>query len=119
MFLYHETNRNQETEESNVDTSAIRADLLVDCIRHTTNPQVQNAALLLISSLASWMPELVLHNLMPIFTFMGSTLLRQSDDYSAHVIDQVCLTYYILLFRSCVNFSYEWIDHCTSCSPAC
>lgn len=78
----------KETKESNVDTSAIRADLLVDCIRHTTNPQVQNAALLLISSLASWMPELVLHNLMPIFTFMGSTLLRQSDDYSAHVIDQ-------------------------------
>ncbi|OCL06827.1 hypothetical protein AOQ84DRAFT_69825 [Glonium stellatum] len=78
----------KETKEPNADTSAIRADLLVDCIRHTTNPQVQNAALLLISSLASWMPELVLHNLMPIFTFMGSTLLRQSDDYSAHVIDQ-------------------------------
>lgn len=73
-----------------VDKSAIRADLLVECIRHTSNPQVQNTALLLISSLASWSPELVLHNLMPVFTFMGSTLLRQNDDYSAHVVDQVC-----------------------------
>lgn len=25
---------------------------------------------------------------MPIFTFVGSTLLRQKDDYSAHVVDQ-------------------------------
>lgn len=49
---------------------------------------MQYSALLLIASLASWVPELVLHNLMPIFTFMGSTLLRQQDDYSAHVVDQ-------------------------------
>lgn len=63
-------------------------DLLIDCIRHSASPQVQNAALLLIAALASWVPELVLHNLMPIFTFIGSTLLRQEDDYSAHVVDQ-------------------------------
>ncbi|KAF2011080.1 hypothetical protein BU24DRAFT_399265 [Aaosphaeria arxii CBS 175.79] len=68
--------------------ASVRADLLVDCIRHSTNPQVQSAALLLIASLASWVPEVVLHNLMPIFTFIGSTLLRQTDDYSAHVVDQ-------------------------------
>lgn len=66
----------------------VRADLLVDCIRHSTSPQVQNAALLLIAALASWVPETILHNLMPIFTFIGSTLLRQQDDYSAHVVDQ-------------------------------
>ncbi|KAF2183654.1 hypothetical protein K469DRAFT_634795 [Zopfia rhizophila CBS 207.26] len=68
--------------------AAIRVDLLIDCIRHSTSPQVQNGTLLLIASLASWVPELVLHNLMPIFTFIGSTLLRQKDDYSAHVVDQ-------------------------------
>ncbi|KAH7128267.1 hypothetical protein B0J11DRAFT_566908 [Dendryphion nanum] len=67
---------------------SVRVDLLIDCIRHSTSPQVQNAALLLIASLASWLPELVLHNLMPIFTFIGSTLLKQNDDYSAHVVDQ-------------------------------
>jgi U3 small nucleolar RNA-associated protein 10 len=70
--------------------SAVRADLLIDCIRHSTSPQVQNSALLLIANLASWVPDLILHNLMPIFTFIGSTLLRQQDDYSAQVVDKVC-----------------------------
>ena len=51
-------------------------------------PQVQNAALLLIASLADTAPELVLHSVMPIFTFMGSSVLRQNDEYSAHVISQ-------------------------------
>ncbi|CAN9090704.1 unnamed protein product [Alternaria alternata] len=68
--------------------SAVRADLLIDCIRHSGSPQVQNSALLLISNLASWVPDLILHNLMPIFTFIGSTLLRQHDDYSAQVVDK-------------------------------
>jgi U3 small nucleolar RNA-associated protein 10 len=73
--------------------SAVRADLLIDCIRHSPSPQVQNSALLLIANLASWVPELILHNLMPIFTFIGSTLLRQQDDYSAQVVDKVCITF--------------------------
>ncbi len=34
-------------------------------------------------------PELVLHSIMPIFTFMGASVLRQGDEYSAYVIDQV------------------------------
>jgi U3 small nucleolar RNA-associated protein 10 len=68
--------------------SAVRADLLIDVIRHSTSPQVQNSALLLISSLATWVPDMILHNLMPIFTFIGSTLLRQQDDYSAQVVDK-------------------------------
>ncbi|ORY13399.1 hypothetical protein BCR34DRAFT_613402 [Clohesyomyces aquaticus] len=68
--------------------ASVRADLLIDCIRHSSSPQVQNSALLLIGNLASWVPELVLHNLMPIFTFIGSSLVRQDDGYSAHVVDQ-------------------------------
>ncbi|KAF2124641.1 hypothetical protein P153DRAFT_349723 [Dothidotthia symphoricarpi CBS 119687] len=68
--------------------SAVRADLLIDCIRHSTSPQVQNSALLLIANLASWVPDMILHNLMPVFTFIGSTLLRQQDDYSAQVVDK-------------------------------
>jgi U3 small nucleolar RNA-associated protein 10 len=89
-FRCHGLTRVKDTNSPADDRSAIRADLLVDCVRHTSSPEVQNAALLLISSLASWKPvaDLVLHNLMPIFTFMGSTLLRQSDDNSAYVIDQ-------------------------------
>ncbi|KAF1954821.1 hypothetical protein CC80DRAFT_475542 [Byssothecium circinans] len=81
-------NRIKTQKDTTEYQASVRADLLVDCIRHSTSPQVQNAALLLISSLASWVPEMILHNLMPIFTFIGSTLLRQQDDYSAHVVDQ-------------------------------
>ncbi|KAG9232555.1 hypothetical protein BJ875DRAFT_74427 [Amylocarpus encephaloides] len=70
------------------DRSAVRADLLVDCVQKTSSPQVQNAALLLIAALAEIAPELVLHSVMPIFTFMGHSVLRQNDDYSAYVISQ-------------------------------
>lgn len=71
-----------------LDRAAVRADLLVDCIQKTTSPQVQNAALLLVASLADTAPELVLHSVMPIFTFMSNSVLRQNDEYSAHVISQ-------------------------------
>ena len=71
-----------------IDPSVVRTDLLVDCVRNSDSLQVQNGALLLIASLASIAPEPVLHSVMPIFTFMGSSVLRQDDDYSAHVIDQ-------------------------------
>jgi U3 small nucleolar RNA-associated protein 10 len=71
-----------------LDRSAVRTDLLVDCVQKTASPQVQNAALLLIASLADTVPDLVLHSVMPIFTFMGSSVLRQNDEYSAHVISQ-------------------------------
>ena len=71
-----------------IDRSAVRADLIIDCFRTTTSPQVQQAALLLMSSLASVSPELIIHSVMPIFTFMSTNILRQSDDYSIHVVDQ-------------------------------
>lgn len=71
-----------------LEKSAIREDLLVDCIQKSSSPQVQNAALLLVASLANTVPELVLHSVMPIFTFMSNSVLRQSDEYSSHVISQ-------------------------------
>ena len=49
---------------------------------------MQNAALLLVAGLSVIAPELVLHSVMPIFTFMGSSVLRKDDDYSVSVIDQ-------------------------------
>lgn len=69
--------------------SVIRADLLIDCIRSTTNPQVQHAALLLVSSLASVAPDMILHSVMPVFTYMGANVLRQNDEYSAFVVKQI------------------------------
>lgn len=66
-----------------------RVDSLIACIRTSTNPQVHNRTLLLLSELAQIVPELILHHVMPIFTFMGANVLRQDDEYSAHVIEQV------------------------------
>lgn len=71
-----------------IDTSVGHGDVLVSCIQKSTSPAVQNSALLLVASLSKTAPDVVLHSVMPIFTFMGSSVLRQSDDYSAHVINQ-------------------------------
>ena len=79
----------QESPKFKFDTSTIRTDLVIDCIRTSDSPQVQNTALLLVSGLAAIAPELVLHSIMPIFTFMGSSVLKKDDEYSALVIDQV------------------------------
>ncbi|KAI1320098.1 HEAT repeat-containing protein 1 [Mortierella claussenii] len=71
-----------------LDESVLRVDLVVSCIRATGNPQTHNQALLLMAAIASLYPEKVLHNIMPVFTFMGANVLRQDDNYSFHVIQQ-------------------------------
>ncbi|THC97168.1 hypothetical protein EYZ11_003333 [Aspergillus tanneri] len=81
-------NRSKGNAKPSFDTSVIRADLVVDCVRTTDSPQVQNVALLLVAGLSVIAPELVLHSVMPIFTFMGSSVLRKDDEYSVSVIDQ-------------------------------
>jgi U3 small nucleolar RNA-associated protein 10 len=78
----------RKSSDTDIDRSIIRADLIVECVRTTSSTQVHHAALLLMSALASWAPDLVLHSVMPLFTFMSSTILKQGDDYSAHVTDQ-------------------------------
>lgn len=107
LFIEHAANIMQEQADTAEYESAVRADLLIDCIRHSTSSQVQNGALLLIANLASWVPELILHNLMPIFTFIGSTLLRQQDDYSAQVVDKVRLP----LFRNVARLTLSRQSH--------
>ncbi|KAL8656885.1 MAG: hypothetical protein Q9226_002479 [Calogaya cf. arnoldii] len=71
-----------------IDKSDVRADVLVDCIRNSSSPQVQQQALVLVSVLASLVPDLVVHNVMPIFTFMNSGIMKRTDDYSAHIVKQ-------------------------------
>jgi len=80
--------KSRSSATTKLDTSAIRADLIVDCIRYTQNHQVQNTALLLIANLAGTAPDLVLHSVMPIFTFLGANVLKNTDEYSTFVIDQ-------------------------------
>jgi U3 small nucleolar RNA-associated protein 10 len=73
------------------DASLIRADVIVSAIRASDSPQVQNKLLLVIAALASLSPELVLHSVMPIFTFMGAHTIRQDDEFSGHVVEQTII----------------------------
>ncbi|KAF6844961.1 ssu processome component [Colletotrichum musicola] len=78
----------RDNKNLKIDSSGGHGDLLVSCIQKSSSPIVQNSALLLIASLATAAPDLVLHSVMPIFTFMGASVLHQNDDYSAHVVNQ-------------------------------
>ncbi|EST04888.1 BP28, C-terminal domain protein [Kalmanozyma brasiliensis GHG001] len=68
---------------------ALRADTIVSAIKASTNPQTFQHALLLLSKIAIIAPEAVLHNVMPIFTFVGSTVLQRDDAFSFSVVERV------------------------------
>jgi hypothetical protein len=53
------------------------------------SPQTFHQALLLIASLAVVAPKSVLHNIMPVFTFMGSNVFHRDDNYSFRVVQKV------------------------------
>ncbi|KEF56246.1 uncharacterized protein A1O9_07827 [Exophiala aquamarina CBS 119918] len=76
------------SRKPNIDMSSIRADLVIECVRSSDSPQVQSTALLVAASLASLAPDRILHNIMPIFTFMGHNLFSQDDERSIYVTNQ-------------------------------
>lgn len=71
-----------------LDSNSMRVDIIVSCIRSSSSQQVQNRFLLLVANLATLDSDIVLHSVMPIFTFMGANTIRQDDEFSAHVIQQ-------------------------------
>ncbi|ERF72575.1 hypothetical protein EPUS_02857 [Endocarpon pusillum Z07020] len=71
-----------------LDVSRLQVDVIMDCVRTTPSPQVQNTALLLIAATAKLLPERILDSIMPVFTFMGSNVLGKEDEYSNYVVDQ-------------------------------
>lgn len=91
---------NIKSSAVNLDSQRIRADLLVDCIRNTTDLQARRLALLLLSNLSRSIPQAVLHSIMPVFTLMSSTTLREGDEFSAHVVDQTIQQVIPLLAQS-------------------
>jgi U3 small nucleolar RNA-associated protein 10 len=79
-------------EAGELSEDVIRTDLIVQCIRVTENPQTHNAALLLLAAIGLTHPQVVILNIMPVFTFMGANILRQDDNYSFHVVQQTLET---------------------------
>lgn len=78
----------QSRSRSRIDSNSIRADLIVNSIRLSQSPQVQNRLLLVIAELASLAPEIILHSVMPIFTFMGAHTVRQDDEFSSSALQK-------------------------------
>ncbi|KAK6353013.1 snoRNA-binding rRNA-processing protein utp10 [Orbilia brochopaga] len=88
---YKSTNTTTATAATSVqklDTSSVRADLVVSCVRSSASPQVQRAALGLVAALAEVAGEVVMYSVMPIFTFMGANVVGQDDEYSARVVEE-------------------------------
>ncbi|XP_037610453.1 HEAT repeat-containing protein 1 isoform X2 [Sebastes umbrosus] len=75
-------------ESDVLDEEKFSVELVVQCIRASDAPQTHHHALLLLGAAAAIFPEKVLHNIMPIFTFMGANILRLDDAYSFRVIDR-------------------------------
>lgn len=74
------------------DTS-LQIALITKCIRTSRNPQTHyHALLVLIELLKKVDVRRALFNIMPIFTFMGSTVVRQDDAYSIQIISKVLET---------------------------
>ncbi|KAJ7342282.1 hypothetical protein JRQ81_010011 [Phrynocephalus forsythii] len=71
-----------------LDEENFSVELIVQCIRVSEMPQTHHQALLLLGAAAGMFPGKVLHNVMPIFTFMGANVMRLDDAYSFQVISK-------------------------------
>lgn len=81
-------------------TRVLDIESIVHCVRGTQNPQTHHHALLLLAHVAALVPEQVLLNIMSIFTFMGSLVLRQDDAYSFQIISKVVDTIIPILIKA-------------------
>ncbi|WWC92888.1 uncharacterized protein L201_007850 [Kwoniella dendrophila CBS 6074] len=63
-------------------------EVIIKVIRASTNPRTSQRALLVASELARLIREAVLHNVMPIFTFMGASDFQRDDAYSFGVVEK-------------------------------
>ncbi|XP_053600509.1 HEAT repeat-containing protein 1 [Plodia interpunctella] len=79
--------------------SLFNVELIVKCIRGTQNPQTHHHALILLSHASYMLPEAVLHHMMEIFTFMGSSVLRHDDAYSFQIIVKIIETLIPILVK--------------------
>lgn len=75
-------------DASEILRARVGIEAIVKVIRASSNPRTSQRALLVASELARLVPESVLHNVMPIFTFMGSSDLQRDDAYSFGVVEQ-------------------------------
>ncbi|GAA5959351.1 hypothetical protein JCM21900_000701 [Sporobolomyces salmonicolor] len=73
---------------SGVTSDSIRMAPVLDFMRSSINPQTYHQSLLLLAQLGPLVPDQLVQNIMPIFTFMGANVLQRDDAYSLRVVDQ-------------------------------
>jgi U3 small nucleolar RNA-associated protein 10 len=78
----------QITDADAILRAHIGLEVIVKVIRASSNPRTSQRALLVASELARLIPDAVLHNVMPIFTFMGSSDLQRDDEFSFGVVEK-------------------------------
>ncbi|XP_067844821.1 HEAT repeat-containing protein 1 isoform X2 [Heptranchias perlo] len=83
-----------------LDEEKFNVELIVQCVRGSNMPQTHHHALLLLGAAAGMFPDKVLHNIMPIFTFMGANVMRLDDSYSFQVINKTVQTVIPALIRA-------------------
>lgn len=72
-----------------IQDGMLKTELVVRCIKESENPQTHHHSLLLLAQLALMTPDHVLNDMMTIFTFVGTTLVRQDDSYSFQIIAKI------------------------------
>lgn len=85
--------------QSALPKTTFRMDQVVQCLRASQNPQTHHNALLLLSHCASLFPQQVLHNIVDIFTFMGSSVVRHDDAFSFHIINDIIVSIVPILVK--------------------
>ncbi|KAK4685034.1 U3 small nucleolar RNA-associated protein 10, partial [Tremellales sp. Uapishka_1] len=79
----------EKIQDPNELTKAhVGIEVIIKVIRASTNPRTSERALLVASELARLIPDAVLHNVMPIFTFMGASDFQRDDAYSFGVVEK-------------------------------
>lgn len=98
--ILHCCEKLSNVSKDSVPLDSLQVDVVVECVRASHNPQTHHHALLALSYIAHLLPEQVLHNIMAIFTFIGSSIVRQDDAYSFQLISKIIETVIPILVKS-------------------
>ncbi|XP_069625106.1 HEAT repeat-containing protein 1 [Ranitomeya imitator] len=101
---------NEKDAKEILDEEKFNVELIVQCVRTSQMPQTHHHALLLLGTAAGIFPDKVLHNIMPIFTFMGASVMRLDDSYSFQVISKTVQTVIPALIQAGEQTSMETKD---------
>ncbi|XP_075718875.1 HEAT repeat-containing protein 1 [Rhinoderma darwinii] len=102
---------NEKDAKEILDEEKFNVELIVQCVRTSEMPQTHHHALLLLGTAAGIFPDKVLHNIMPIFTFMGASVMRLDDSYSFQVISKTVQTVIPALVQAGEDTSKETKDN--------